>query len=545
MSVSVDERRHEPLHGRRGRVVPWVLRSLPLTAVLLAVAVLYGTNLGGYPAFVNDDEGTYYAQAWAVLTQGRLTHYSYWYDHPPLGWIQLAAGLPLGRRLSGDAPVLVGGRAVMAAVMVVSAALLHRVAGNLGLPRAARLVVVLVWCLSPLTVFLGRQVLLDSVALAWLLASVAAATGPGDRRRHVLSGLCFGIAVLSKETALLAGPGILVALCTVGGGRPRRRAVTDWLAAAGLVPGCYLLVTALAGDAPALLGAVAWQLGGREGSGSVLDAGSVAHGVLASWLAHDPYLLLVGTAVAPLALLSRTGRGIALIPLVLVAAGLRPGGYLPAMHAILVLPFLALVVVHTAWRAWRTVRDRGHAPAPLPRPAATAARAAPAVLVALVAAAVVVVAPPWARGARAALTQDHNAPYRQALAFVATRVPRDTVVLTDDTTWNDLVRLGWSGDGWEGPLWHYKLDRDPDAAAHLPDGWRDVDYVLAGRGMGSLLGTDAISWQQSPQVLSAWQNSTVVRAWGPADAQVVLRRVDPDGTDGCVRWTCPAHEPTW
>jgi hypothetical protein len=46
-------------------------------------------NLGGSPQRV-DDEGTYVAQAYAVSRLGDLSHYTYWYDHPPLGWIQIA-----------------------------------------------------------------------------------------------------------------------------------------------------------------------------------------------------------------------------------------------------------------------------------------------------------------------------------------------------------------------------------------------------------------------------------------------------------------------
>jgi hypothetical protein len=30
------------------------------------------------------------AQAYAVSRLGDLSHYTYWYDHPPLGWIQIA-----------------------------------------------------------------------------------------------------------------------------------------------------------------------------------------------------------------------------------------------------------------------------------------------------------------------------------------------------------------------------------------------------------------------------------------------------------------------
>ncbi len=45
--------------------------------------------MGGIPQRI-DDEGTYTAQAWAITHLGELTHYTYWYDHPRTGWIQIA-----------------------------------------------------------------------------------------------------------------------------------------------------------------------------------------------------------------------------------------------------------------------------------------------------------------------------------------------------------------------------------------------------------------------------------------------------------------------
>ena len=38
-----------------------------------------------------DDEGTYTAQAWAIEHWHTLAHYTYWYDHPPIGWLVIAA----------------------------------------------------------------------------------------------------------------------------------------------------------------------------------------------------------------------------------------------------------------------------------------------------------------------------------------------------------------------------------------------------------------------------------------------------------------------
>lgn len=57
--------------------------------LLVAILVVQGWNIADYPT-LSDDEGTYLAQAWAVQEGRGLAHYTYWYDHPPLGWIQLA-----------------------------------------------------------------------------------------------------------------------------------------------------------------------------------------------------------------------------------------------------------------------------------------------------------------------------------------------------------------------------------------------------------------------------------------------------------------------
>src|SRR5438105_2543375 len=94
------DRRPRPLPGRatasrraHGRTARWLREhtlSVSLVAALLVViGVVLGTGAADYPSF-SDDEGTYVAQAWAVTTQNALSHYTYWYDHPPLGWLQLS-----------------------------------------------------------------------------------------------------------------------------------------------------------------------------------------------------------------------------------------------------------------------------------------------------------------------------------------------------------------------------------------------------------------------------------------------------------------------
>src|SRR5690606_29052307 len=150
--------------------------------------------------------------------------------------------------------------------------------------------------------------------------------------------------------------------------------------------------------------------------------------------------LSLGAVATAVGLAWRDTRGVALVLVALAVAALRPGGYLPAMHVIMALPTFALLTGYAAWRAWRAAR----------RLSGRRSVGARVVVAGVATVAVLAAAPAWAAGARVALTVDANAPYRQALAYVAAHLPRDTVVLTDDVTWNDLVRLGWSDNGWDG-----------------------------------------------------------------------------------------------
>src|SRR5690349_21345810 len=63
-----------------------------LLALLLIAFVAHAFNMFNFPAFTyNGDEGIYTGQALAVLRDGQLASYTYWYDHAPAGWILLAA----------------------------------------------------------------------------------------------------------------------------------------------------------------------------------------------------------------------------------------------------------------------------------------------------------------------------------------------------------------------------------------------------------------------------------------------------------------------
>ena len=161
---------------------------LPPLGLLVLVRRRPAVNLTGAPQRI-DDEGTYVAQAYALLQYGELAHYTYWYDHPPLGWIQLAGWFLLTGGPDSASSAVAAGRGFMVVVAMITAALLWTLARRLGLSLAAATAAVAVFALSPLAVDLGRTVYLDNIATAWLLAALVLFSSPQQRlsrRRSVV-----------------------------------------------------------------------------------------------------------------------------------------------------------------------------------------------------------------------------------------------------------------------------------------------------------------------------------------------------------------------
>ncbi len=526
--------RPPPVPRRPQVVVRPVLRlrrsapDLALCGLLLAVVVLVqGWNITGYPS-LSDDEGTYLAQAWAVQHGKGLAPYTYWYDHPPLGWLQLAllTWVPsvVAPELMSVAPM----RCAMLLVSAASAVLVYVLGRRLGLQHWAAGLAMALFGLSPLSVVFQREVFLDNIAVMWMLLAFCLAASP---RRHLWhhfgAGLAAAVAVLSKETILVVLPALLLTMWRHSHRDTRKFAVTGAVLGCALTGLSYPLFALLNHELlpgpghVSLVGGVTYQMS-RAGSGFLLSPGSAAHRVLDSWLYYDRALPLGGLLAAVLLLAgvrrSVTGRalaGPAVAVLLLAAVALRPSGYLPAMYVIQALPFLSLTLAGVAAAiACALLRTR---PGFCRRwyPARWTA------VVLLVAAAGFCVGPRWYDGTRVALTADVNRPYRAAVSWLRdpdkVPDPRRTRVLTDDAVWLDLVHSGFAPR--TGAVWFYKADLDPAVAKTLPHGWRDVDYVVT----TPTVRRDAPSL---PTVEAALLHSAPVAAFGKGPSRVEIRRVD-------------------
>ncbi|WP_107365094.1 ArnT family glycosyltransferase [Streptomyces aidingensis] len=498
--------------------------------LLTVIMVVQAWNITRFPN-LSDDEGTYLAQAWAVQQGDGLAHYTYWYDHPPVGWLQIALLTWIPSLISPDWMTVATMRYAMLPVGAVSAVLVYALALRLRLPRWSAFAAMALFGLSPLSVVLQREIFLDNLAVLWILLAFWLAASPSRHLwHHFGAGLAAAVSVLTKETMLLVLPALLVTMWRHSHPETRKFAVTGAITSCVLVGLLYPLFALLNSELfpgaghVSLIDGIVYQLS-RPGSGSLFEPGTGSHAVVQSWLYYDSVIIYGGLAGAALLVVThrwsvtaRALAGPALAVVILAVVVTRPSGYLPAMYVIQALPFLALVlaagaasVTHAVLRRRRPGREG------IPqRRAVTVARWTAAV--ALGVAAVAVVAPTWYQGNKTALTEDANASYRAAVAWMGREVaePADTRVLVDDAVWLDLVHQGYEPG--TGVIWFYKADLDPAVTETLPGGYRDIDYVVS----SPTVRRDAVDL---PIVKDALENSTPVAVFGDGEDRIEIRRI--------------------
>ncbi len=476
---------------------------LVLGRVLAVVAVVNAWNMQGWPGRVDDDEGTYVAEAWAIVYQHHLSHYTYWYDHPPLGWAQLAGYIWLTGGFHWYPSAVMVGREFMWWITLASCALLFVLCRRLEFRRTTAAVTVLLFGLSPLAVYYHRMVSLDNIGTMWLLAAMVAAA---SRRRSLAaafwSAVCVAIAVLSKETLAILLPVVVWMLWQHSQGRTRKWHLGVFATTFVELVAFYPLFAALRGELfpgrghVSLSWALWWQLLGRAGSGSVLDSHSATHGLVVLWTGLDPWLLSAGVVLVPAGLLIRRLRPLALGMLIQVAL-LIPGGYVPYFYVTAMLPFAALLAGGVADTLWTPLTWRWR----------VLVRLLPVAAGAVVLAALV--APQWGTTLVDQSKVDGYAGSLAATNWVEQHVPRHDVVVVDDYMWLDLKLAGMN------PLWSQKTDTDPQTSQReLPHGWRSIQYIVMTSQISGALG-------QLPVVAAAASHSVVVRSF--ADGVRVLR----------------------
>ena len=498
---------------------PWFRRHLRsvllVTGLLVAIGIVMGLNISGWPGRINEDEGTYVSEAWAIEYWKELAHYTYWYDHPPLRWILIAGYAVLTDGFERVHTALTVGREFMLITSLISAGLMYILARRVGLSRTFSSIAVVLFAVSPLSLHYHRMVFLDNLAIMFGLAAFAIAASPKKSIAAAAgAGFTFAMAMLCKETIAILFPALVWILIqhTVKGSRKWNGPIL--FGVSFLFGFQYILFATLKNELlqgpghVSLQDALVWQLHGRPGTGSLLDPESGTFGLARSWVNEDPWLLLLGAALIPIAFAIKKLRPIAAAQLTLILMMCNTG-YMPYPYVIALLPFAALLIAGTAGRLWDVRRPDGSRLFSFSAVRSYLARGS-VLIVALIFAVFVSIG--WGRTIYQADTTDLSGPSRQATQWIIDRTDKDDVIVVDDYVWPDLALHGYTKQ-----IWFYKTDLDPEVKATLlPNGYSDIDYVVLGH-----LADNTI--RDLPTVATAIKESTVLADFG--NGEITVRKV--------------------
>ncbi len=510
--------------GRSSQATAWLAahwKTLLAVGLFIGlIGIVHARGMTRAPGF-DDDEGTYVAEAFAVQAWHRLAPYTYWYDHPPLGWMLLAFWNILTHGLAWSSSAVAAGRSMVLATQIVSSALLYGLGRRLGISKVASAAGMLAFGLSPLAVHLQRMVYLDNIAIPFLLAALFLILSP--RRRlgaFALAGIFFACAVLIKETTLVLMPAVIWQLW-------RRRDPISWRFTTAVFFGGFLgvlllypILAILKGELipgaghVSLIGSIEWQLFQRLPSGSVFDPTSGARHTVDWWLSMDLWLPVIGVSASLVGLAVARLRPIC-FAFLLQAAMLLRNGYLPVPYAIAMLPFAALAACgvvdlpyRAALRAVRRWRSRSWASRAL-------RGAASGTILTAILIGCAVLAHTWIPADTQLMREADTSNFLNARHWIESHVPRNDVILVDDTYWVDLVRDGFSSTK---TIWFYKFDLDPAIVRQFPAGWPDVNYVVSTGVMRTQLPNLA-------RVKETIDHSVVVARFTVGSDPVIIRRV--------------------
>jgi len=271
---------------------PWLVAAL---SALLAGA-LTSWNAFGYPQ-LHTDEGQMVGQAWGILHGDSHAALSSFGHLPGAPWLLAGWDRLLGL-LGHVVPGIVGltqvqqGRLLLVVFSAIEAPLLYLIVRRFTGHDLLAFGAVVLLVLSPLELWYARRLGPDPFAAFWTVLALFFATPATGRRRWsvprvLLAGLCLGMAMCSKEVAVVTVPGFVL-LCLAWPKGRRLLATGLFLVGAAVVPA----------------GVLAWAHGSlphaaaRSQDGGILNPSSQFWAVHSGWSDLQPFFLLLTIADA-------------------------------------------------------------------------------------------------------------------------------------------------------------------------------------------------------------------------------------------------------
>lgn len=459
--------------------------EIALIIVLVIVSgVIHGWNMFHYPYYEND-EATYISRGWNFIREGELDVYTYRYDHTPAGWMLIGVWLWVtGGELFFDT-LLESGRTLMLVLHLASTVFVYVLAKRFSEgSRTAAIIAVTIFAAAPLGVFFQRRVLLDNVMVFWLLASIVLASRARPTIHHyIVSGVFFGLAVLSKLYAAFFGLGFLLLLWYRAAAHQRIHAIFNWLAFAGSTVMIFFIYAFLQQEffeAPlgadgepvrvSFLDTLALQAGrGGDFAWPWDPASSFYSTVVNSWLYRDSFTPALGmAALVVLTVVAFVRRKQTMYPMILVLfiwsfmLFLARGGIVLELYIAPLIPMLAIAVgMVVSWLLSLLPENAPNAENIL-RPALAG------LLGGSLVACYVLLAP------TTHLRVDETTNQTDALAWVSANVEPEAMVVADNYVYPELVQ----SKNFTNTEYFFPVEYDPSVRKKYSDDWRNFDYLL-------------------------------------------------------------------
>jgi 4-amino-4-deoxy-L-arabinose transferase-like glycosyltransferase len=335
---------------RQEIAIPSWLEAMVVAFVLVMTLTVQAFNMFNYPAS-SVEEGNYMANAWAIL-HGNIEPYTYTYDHPPIGWLQIAAWAQLTGGLASFGSAINSGRVLMLVLAAASSLLLYLSTSRLSGSRSAALMALIIYTLSPLSLIYRREVLLDNIGMFWLLLSLGLiTTGKSRLGTFALAGVALGIALLTKEIFLLFIPAMLSAVWLYATPFQRKFSLIALIYIALSIASAYVLLALLKGELfpagllpadrgphPSLIEAFVQKTQVPLVGGQLSESWNI-------WMQTDLLLFVAGTIAMFINILGGTVNRFQLLAALFVITlwiFLLSSPVVYPFSAVLLLPFLAL-----------------------------------------------------------------------------------------------------------------------------------------------------------------------------------------------------------
>jgi hypothetical protein len=538
--------------GRAVTPWQWLVKhreALWIGVILLVAGLMHGINMFGLPYFEND-EGVYMSQAWSVLSQGQLAPYTYWYDHAPFGWIQIAGWNAITGGIASFGFSVYSGRILMLLFQLGSTFMLYKIARRVSGSAFVGGFAALAFATSAWGIYYHRRVLLDNVTTFWMLASILLLLAPRLSLRRVwLSAVALAFSILSKELTVFLAPAVAYLVLYRSHRGQRGFAVATWCAILLSVVSLYVLMAILKGELfppgtlwfenshphTSLLGGLEYQ-GSRSRDGGIMNMKSGFWVAMSGWSLSDPFLLIGGLAGSVVSILRlRWNRLVGIMGLLTLSlfAFLARGGEVLTFYLIPLLPLFALNIGLTVGFLIGVVKRVAGLTFPHIgkfnfRIEVLASSALTIAAVPLVVAGYHTKQLSFASDPAQLWTSSQSRAQILALQWVRANISENKCVITDNYLWVDLAAGLDNGPKYTCVHWYRKVDADPAISGPVfHNRWQTADYIIA---TPPLVEDASHTWEHMTIVEAAVKNSVLIKHFDTGGWPVNILRVN-NGTN--------------